>query len=474
MSVAILLFLRKEIQPATNLYTETGWRENMAFIALGPYLTLQLIVFQNQGWMSELSRLSSDWAFLLVMSGNFLAMVGVISGYKRQIAHKPTLPITIALLIAVISFTLEQPGGLFIFAALVVQTLFGWSWAEMGTRSFSATRKGLGRTTILCTLGLLIFILLAFMYYASLDIPLPFSRHTIFPTAGIIYGACYLGLVLRRPTIKLSRQTITLPLFMSGILCLVPIFILVINSPTPNSVEPRGKSFKVMTYNIHSAYNIEGHQDPEAIARVIEESNADIITFQEISRGWLVNGSTDLVSWLSKRLDMQALFHGTTGPMWGNAVLSRYPILSHTTGALPALDTPLERGYLWAIIDVGTNQPINLIATHLHHVDEDSLVRLAQVNELIRVWDGKNQTILLGDLNARPDDAELKPARNAGFIDAWYIAGQGEGFTYSSNDPFKRIDWIWHTPDLTTQDINVLSTTASDHLPVVVTIHPAQ
>jgi len=228
----------------------------------------------------------------------------------------------------------------------------------------------------------------------------------------------------------------------------------------------------VMTYNIHSAYNIQGRQDPEAIACEIERSEVDILALQEISRGWLVNGSTDLVSWLSKRLGMQVIFRGTTGPMWGNAILSRYPILSHTYGPLPALDTPLERGYLWARIDIGTEQPLNILATHLHHIESEDFVRLAQSEELIHIWNGTPRTILLGDLNALPGAIELKPILEAGFVDSWQETGRGDGFTYSSGKPFKRIDWIWHTPDLVVRDITIPDTTASDHLPVVVTIEP--
>ena len=105
-------------------------------------------------------------------------------------------------------------------------------------------------------------------------------------------------------------------------------------------------------------------------------------------------------------------------------------------------------------------------------IESDDFVRLAQSEELIRVWDGTPQTIVLGDLNALPGAIELSPILAAGFVDSWQEAGRGDGFTYSSSEPFKRIDWIWHTPDLVVQHIAVSDTTASDHLPVVVTIEP--
>ena len=75
-----------------------------------------------------------------------------------------------------------------------------------------------------------------------------------------------------------------------------------------------------MTYNLHSAYNSQGRQDLEAIAQVIEESGADVVALQEVSRGWLIDGSTDMAGWLSRRLGMPILFRGTTDPVWGNAI----------------------------------------------------------------------------------------------------------------------------------------------------------
>jgi endonuclease/exonuclease/phosphatase (EEP) superfamily protein YafD len=72
----------------------------------------------------------------------------------------------------------------------------------------------------------------------------------------------------------------------------------------------------------------------------------------------------------------------------------------------------------------------------------------------------------VGDLNSRPDFPEIKLIADAGFVDSWAQAGQGDGYTFSSDAPYERIDWIWHTPDLVALDIQVPLTTASDHRPL--------
>jgi endonuclease/exonuclease/phosphatase family metal-dependent hydrolase len=225
-----------------------------------------------------------------------------------------------------------------------------------------------------------------------------------------------------------------------------------------------------MTYNIHSAFGSLGRHDPEAIAQVIEDSGAQVVALQEISRDRLLDGGSDLVTWLSRRLDMPIVFNGTEEPHWGNAILSRLPVLAHGSGELPRDGSLIGRGYTWAEIDVGADDPLLVVNTHLHQIEEDHDVRLEQVPVLLDFWDGRPNLILLGDLNAEPDAPEIALLAEAGLIDSWLEAGSGPGLTWSVVDPQKRIDWIWHSPDLVGTQAELIQTLASDHLPLVVQI----
>jgi endonuclease/exonuclease/phosphatase (EEP) superfamily protein YafD len=80
----------------------------------------------------------------------------------------------------------------------------------------------------------------------------------------------------------------------------------------------------------------------------------------------------------------------------------------------------------------------------------------------------------LGDFNAIPGAPDMDLILQAGLIDSWTEAGSGIGYTYASNDLYQRIDWIWHTEDLAALDAEVLSSTASDHLPLIITIDEAK
>jgi endonuclease/exonuclease/phosphatase family metal-dependent hydrolase len=260
---------------------------------------------------------------------------------------------------------------------------------------------------------------------------------------------------------------------MSGILLAVPLVVGVIQGPLPRPVQPVDRPLRVMTFNIHSGFGSAGRHDPEAIARVIEDSGADIVALQEVSRVRLLDGGTDLAIWLSHRLNMPFLFHGDEEPIWGNAILSRFPILQHGQGRLPDEGALISRGYLWAEIDIGGETPLFLIATHLHHVEADQPIRLKQVPVLLDLWGGRPLTVLMGDLNAEPDWEEMNLIYDAGLIDAWLETGEGDGFTWPAAVPDKRIDWIWHTADLVAVRAQVVQTQASDHRPVLAVINRA-
>jgi endonuclease/exonuclease/phosphatase family metal-dependent hydrolase len=158
----------------------------------------------------------------------------------------------------------------------------------------------------------------------------------------------------------------------------------------------------------------------------------------------------------------------TADPLGGNAILSRYPILASGQGDLPQFDTLIGRGYIWAQIDLGAGETLLVFTTHLHHEPERSDVRIAEVETVLNAWNGQPQAVLLGDMNAVPGSPEMQMILDAGFVDAWAEADHGEEFTWMA----RRIDWLFHTPDLIARDVEVIESRASDHSAVVATIAP--
>jgi endonuclease/exonuclease/phosphatase family metal-dependent hydrolase len=227
-------------------------------------------------------------------------------------------------------------------------------------------------------------------------------------------------------------------------------------------------TLKVMTYNLHNGFNTRGELELEALATVIEENGPDIVALQEISRGWLISGGVDMLSWLSQRLDMPYVSGPTAGPLWGNAILSKYSITDYNNYVLPPDDLCIERGFTEATIDINGVE-LQIIATHLHHVEEDSDIRQVQVPVILSYWDSSPGTIILGDMNAQPDAPEILMFYQAGLLDT--LIDQPDALTFNSANLYERIDYIWLSPDIQLVESYIPFSQASDHLAVVAVIN---
>ncbi len=59
----------------------------------------------------------------------------------------------------------------------------------------------------------------------------------------------------------------------------------------------------------------------------------------------------------------------------------------------------------------------------------------------------RTPTLLVGDLNARPDAPEIKTL-TAVLDDTWTEVGVGPGYTIEADNPTARIDYQLHSPQL--------------------------
>ncbi|HZA83185.1 MAG TPA: endonuclease/exonuclease/phosphatase family protein, partial [Actinomycetes bacterium] len=185
----------------------------------------------------------------------------------------------------------------------------------------------------------------------------------------------------------------------------------------------------------------------------------------------------DMLAWLQRRLRMpHARFAGASDAIWGNALLSRHPIVDGGVVSLPRQGVPLRRNYLWAELEVGAGRRLRVVVTHLHHLEGPAgdRVRQAQLAPLLAQEAGRPATVLLGDLNAEPGSPEIAMVRRAGLVDA-FVAGGGrpaDELTWPSDRPDRRIDYLWLSPDLEASDFAATAGTASDHRGVAVTVRP--
>lgn len=248
-------------------------------------------------------------------------------------------------------------------------------------------------------------------------------------------------------------------------------------SPGSADASPRDGRFRVLSYNIHHGVGLDGVLDLERIAAEIEATGADVVGLQEVDNHWGErSGWVDQASWLAQRLGMHHAYAAnldldpapgdTVRRQYGTAVLSRFEILSatnHLLTNLPYETRPTEqRGLLHVVVNVrGAHVDIN--NTHLDHQRAEQ--RISQVREVLAIVARQSGTaVVLGDLNATPETTEVRMLVDAGLKDAF--AGIAGAETYPAEAPTKRIDYLLVREALTITGQEVLTTEASDHLPI--------
>ena len=221
-------------------------------------------------------------------------------------------------------------------------------------------------------------------------------------------------------------------------------------------IPPKGQSLRVMTYNIYGARATSpaNAADLDAIAEVIRRQNPDFVTLNEVDvftnrTGKDVHQARDL----AEKLGMEWHFSKAIdrdGGEYGDAVLSKYPILEKRSYRLPS--------------------------THLDHLSGDAS-RLVQATEIRRIRDTEleGDLILCGDLNAIPSSNVI--ATMTSFLTN---TGPIDQYTFPSDDPSRKIDYIMYAPieHFGVQNCQVVSrgdqqvggVDASDHRPVIADI----
>ncbi|HEY5889799.1 MAG TPA: endonuclease/exonuclease/phosphatase family protein [Acidimicrobiia bacterium] len=445
-----------------------SWGSGALLLSIGPFLFAETLILQSQGWTSAVTGISGPVAQLRIALLNVLALFLVYLWQGRRWVFALSV-----LVVAMAVIAAEGDAAMFNILSLVAVAIAGVAWAGLVPDTDST---GTGASGFYLIAGMTTYLILGLAYYLPLDMDLGFSQASVRTAVGVLLliGGVF-GLAKMRSEIAVGRADWVFAAAASVLSIAAFGYAMTADSAAKDSPED---SVRFMTYNVHSAFNTDGAMDVEAIARVVEDSQADVVAFQEMPRGRLISATTDLMTLLQIRLGFEHVaYFGTTDPVWGNAVFSRFPITGFGTDFLPLVGTPMQRGYLGATVDLG-DLDVLVISTHLQHVndsdahDEDPEadllpVHAEQIDVILDNWGGQMPAVLMGDFNARPDWDQIAQIESAGWIDSWDEAGMGDGFTSGAADPMYRIDYIFHTSDVTTIDVGMIQSTASDHFPVV-------
>ncbi|MEU0150781.1 endonuclease/exonuclease/phosphatase family protein [Micromonospora fulviviridis] len=232
--------------------------------------------------------------------------------------------------------------------------------------------------------------------------------------------------------------------------------------------DPRPAAVRVVAYNIRMGFGLDGRLDLDALARAVDGGRPDVVLLSEVDRGWLLNGGHDTLALLAGRLRMPYVFAPAADPVWGDAVLSRFPVRAGRTRPLAAHGAPTGAQALGVTLDLGGRE-LAVVATHLQPPPGQGPVAQArEVAAFATRYAAGRPLVLGGDLNTEPADPAFAEFTRAGLVDA--LAAARPLRTSPADDPRTQIDHVFVSPGLTPSEVTAPRTTASDHLPVAVTI----
>jgi endonuclease/exonuclease/phosphatase family metal-dependent hydrolase len=444
-----------------------GFRGTLPVAFLGPFLLLEVLFLENVAFTASATGLSLSSATAVVLLGVLLGAAVVLAMRTVRVPLGPRF--LAGALLVVLAWTLPAAHGWVAVASILAAQPLATGLVAIALVRKEGSPPGLGgswRVPIAMGLGSLAFLALAFLYQISIDDPLPFPRQLLPAAASALLALAAFG----------GESSFTIPsprwfaLLAPGVaLVTVPLGLL-LTRPMLAASPGNGTSFRMVDYNIHSCVNGEGQVDPKRVARIIESQHPDVVVLQEVSRGWMIAGTTDEALWLSDRLRMPFVWAPAADGQFGNLLLSRFPILRAHAVPLPYGAGPQHRSYLRAELDVGGGRVVTFIDTHLQS-SSGSSTRRDQITAVLDGWGQAPFTVIAGDMNAQPGEADIQAFARSGLVSAQDATGHGREST--ARDPSfagDRVDWIFGTKDLRFGGFAVVHSGASDHLPLAVSV----
>jgi endonuclease/exonuclease/phosphatase family metal-dependent hydrolase len=232
---------------------------------------------------------------------------------------------------------------------------------------------------------------------------------------------------------------------------------------------PGPVTLRVLTYNLHHGEGIDKKLDLERIAAVIKAQQPDLVALQEVDVKTRRTGGVDQAARYGELTGLKAVFGKTMdydGGGYGNAVLSRFPVVSSKTHPLPVTAGHEPRAVLEVRVLPAGGPEVVFLATHLDHT-RDGTERERQVARIQELFaESTAPTILAGDLNAPPDSPPLRT-----LLGSWADATAGRGLrTIPVDRPQRQIDHVLFRPAGRFKTIEAKAIdekVASDHLPVL-------
>ncbi|WP_320065154.1 endonuclease/exonuclease/phosphatase family protein [Micromonospora sp. RTGN7] len=325
------------------------------------------------------------------------------------------------------------------------------------------------RSALAAVLGMLLFAVAAVAYYAAYDLGYPNAAVPVV-VAGLVAVVSVVG-GLRGGTAERRTGSRLGPLRVAGVAALITFVAAGLPSDVLSPGRPDGPpgNVRVVAYNVRMGFGMEGRFDPDGLARVVAAERPDVVLLSEVDRGWLLNGGHDTLTLLAARLHMPYVFAPAADPLWGDAVLSRFPVESARTVELAALGAPTGAQALGVTVDLGGGALLAVVATHLQPPPgREPVAQARAVAGFALRYAAGRPLVVAGDLNTEPGAPAYAEFTRVGLVDA--LAAARPLPTSPADDPRQQIDHVLVSPGVLAGGPVAPRSTASDHLPVAVTL----
>jgi endonuclease/exonuclease/phosphatase family metal-dependent hydrolase len=469
--ILILLWLAVVHGKKESEEGEPGFMRSLFITGIGPWLYLGMALYQNPAATAGLTGMTDMQVNIIICittaAGAFIGAFIAIRPQKYRFAI--AFPLSLILILSTWGIVEAKGVPIYLICAGAVSM---WVLPGFIFAGSSEKKHGMFGTSFGMFLGFIFLLVLIFLNANFKMLGVSIAAAVIVSVVAVLASLSHMESI----NWKNSKTGLSLV----GIFCIiaigaVDIMALAYKPPLTHWLF-QGKNIRILTYNIHQGLDAEYRMNLEGIINEITKFNPDIVCLQEVNRAQLSNGLVDCLMPVSHALGMSYVFGSNHDDgQYGNAVLTRYPIKDSDN--LRFFNNSTEtRGTLHAVIKTKQAEDImsdlNIFVTHLDHISGPKNVREKQAREVLEFWAKKSRAVIVGDLNAEPDTAEMKPFYASGLKDALEPSGNKyvKTFWEGYGEPAMKIDYVFISPDLNAADVIIDDSRASDHKPVAVDI----
>jgi endonuclease/exonuclease/phosphatase family metal-dependent hydrolase len=236
----------------------------------------------------------------------------------------------------------------------------------------------------------------------------------------------------------------------------------------------RCNRLRIATYNVHKCRGLDLRVQPQRIAEVLHEIDADVIAMQEVLGRAGGEPQLDQAGYIAAQLGFSAFLgenRRLNGRAYGNLILSRFPLRAAYNYDISRKGRE-RRGCARVDVEVAPGMVLHVFNVHLGtaYRERRQQGRMLLTPEILNDDGLRGARVVLGDFNEWTSGLTTRLLRRH-FRSVEVKKHVGRSRTYPGVVPFLHLDHIYFDPLLTLQNLKVHRTRttliASDHLPLV-------